>query len=254
MQKSLLGDNLAAFNEVLKKTFNSTFAFSSFKDALDYVFEYAETHKTLLIIDEFPFLWDVYPLIVSFVRDLIDEYKRKSSMKFILSGSAVTAMKSLNDGHNETYCRFTGIISLKAFDYYDSSFFYPDYSEEDKILMYSVFGGAAFFNSPIDPKQSALDNIERLLLSPNSILQLEVENTIAGEMNKIASVNSVFELFDKGVNKYTDIVNQLTAKQGKKASPDYVLKKLIELEIMEKVSPLTTKKTKRRSSTVFPTI
>lgn len=54
--------------------------------------------ECFLVIDEFPFLWETLPVIVSDIRDLIDEYKSQSAMKFVLSGSYVDVMKSLNDG------------------------------------------------------------------------------------------------------------------------------------------------------------
>lgn len=144
-KRSLLGDNIDGLNEELRRILNVHFTFNSVKDALAYVFDYAKEHKVLLVIDEFPFLWETLPVIVSDIRDLIDRYKSQSDMKFILSGSYVDVMKSLNDGESETYGRFTCIMPLNAFDYYDASKFYPDYSNEDKLLMYSVFGGVAFF-------------------------------------------------------------------------------------------------------------
>ena len=30
---------------------------------------------------------------------------------------------------------------LKPMDYYESALFYPDFSDEDKVRIYSVFGG-----------------------------------------------------------------------------------------------------------------
>lgn len=243
---SLLGDNIEAFNVTLRMTLKIKFTFETMKDALNFVFEYSKNHKVLLVIDEFPFLWDTLPVIVSDIRDLIDEYKTKTSMKLILSGSYVDVMKSLNDGHSETYGRFTGIIALKSFDYFDASQFYPNYSDEDKILMYSVFGGIAFFNSLIDNTKSAVENIKRLLIEPNSILQLEIEYTIAAETSKIPAVNSVVELVGKGIKKYTDIVNNLNSKNKGRISPDYLIKKLIDLEIIEKVVPINDKNNKKK--------
>ena len=245
-KRSLLGDNIEGFNAALRRSLKINFTFQTIKDALAYVFEYAKNNRVLLVIDEFPFLWETLPVIVSDIRDLIDEYKSQTDMKFILSGSYVDVMKSLNDGGSETYGRFTSIIALKAFDYYDASMFYPNYSDEDKILMYSVFGGVAFFNSLIDSSKPALDNIKRLLIEPYSILQLEIEYTIAAETSKIPAVNSVVELIGRGVTKYTDLVNGLTTKNGSKVNPDYLIKKLIDLEIIEKVVPINEKGNKKK--------
>lgn len=243
---SLLGDNIEGLTREIQRICKVNFLFDSIKSALEYVFEYAKEHKVLLAIDEFPFLLETSPSIVSDIRDLIDSYKMITDMKFILSGSYVDVMKSLNDGSSETYGRFTCIMQLKTFDYYDSSKFYPNYSDEDKILMYSVFGGVAFFNSLIDASKSAVENIKNLIIEPKSILQLEVENTITAETNKIPAVNSVLELISRGTKKYTDIVNALTAKNGSSISPDYLLKKLIDLELIKKVAPINDKNNRKR--------
>ena len=243
---SLLGDNIDGFNAALQRVLKINFTFQTIKDALAYVFEYAKNNRVLLVIDEFPYLWEKLPVVVSDIRDLIDEYKSQTDMKFILSGSYVDVMKSLNDGGSETYGRFTGIMALKAFDYYDSSMFYPDYSDEDKLLMYSVFGGVAFFNSLIDDSKSAAENIKRLIIAPNSILQLEIEYTIAAETSKIPEVNSVVEMIGRGVTKYTDLVNGLSSKNGSKVNPDYLIKKLIDLEIIEKVAPINEKDNRKK--------
>lgn len=243
---SLLGDNIEGLTREIQRICKVNFLFDSIKSALEYVFEYAKEHKVLLVIDEFPFLLETSPSIVSDIRDLIDSYKMITDMKFILSGSYVDVMKSLNDGSSETYVRFTCIMQLNTFDYYDSSKFYPNYSDEDKILMYSVFGGVAFFNSLIDASKSAVENIKNLIIEPKSILQLEVENTITAETNKIPAVNSVLELISRGTKKYTDIVNALTAKNGSSISPDYLLKKLIDLELIKKVAPINDKNNRKR--------
>ena len=171
---SLLNENLIDFNNEVNRVLNCDFRFDSFKKILKFLFDYSRKEKIVLVIDEFPYLLQSKALIISDIRDLIDEYCMNSKMKIILSGSLVQVMKNLNDSSSETYGRFTSIIPLTAFDYFDSSKFYDNYSDEEKILMYSVFGGVAFFNSLIDSSLTALDNIKKIILNNNSILQLEV--------------------------------------------------------------------------------
>jgi hypothetical protein len=218
---------------------------------LKFVFEKAQEIRILLVIDELPFIINENPSFISDLRDLIDEYKMSTPMKLILSGSYVDTMRNLNDGNSETYGRFTSIIELKSFDYFDSANFYPNYSDEDKFLMYSVFGGVAFFNSLIDNKLSAIENIKRLIIAPNSILQLEIKHTICAETSKVPLVNSVIELIGRGVKKYSDIKQHLSLKKDSSVNPDYLIKKLIDLEIIEKSVPINDKNNKKKISYVF---
>lgn len=244
---SLLNENLIDFNNEVNRVLNCDFRFDSFKKILKFLFDYSRKEKIVLVIDEFPYLLQSKSLIISDIRDLIDEYCMNSKMKIILSGSLVQVMKNLNDSSSETYGRFTSIIPLTAFDYFDSSKFYDNYSDEEKILMYSVFGGVAFFNSLIDSSLTALDNIKKLILNKNSILQLEVENMVISEVSKISLANSVVNIIGEGNTKYSDIVNRLTSNKSEKVNPDYILKKLIDLEIIEKVYPINEKNNKKRT-------
>lgn len=244
---SLLNENLIDFNNEVNRVLNCDFRFDSFKKILKFLFDYSRKEKIVLVIDEFPYLLQSKALIISDIRDLIDEYCMNSKMKIILSGSLVQVMKNLNDSSSETYGRFTSIIPLTAFDYFDSSKFYDNYSDEEKIMMYSVFGGVAFFNSLIDSSLTALDNIKKLILNKNSILQLEVENMVISEVSKISLANSVVNIIGEGNTKYSDIVNRLTSNKSEKVNPDYILKKLIDLEIIEKVYPINEKNNKKRT-------
>lgn len=244
---STIGGNLSFFNEILSEAFGAPLSFSSFREALQYVFRHALTQRTLLVLDEFPFLLKGDQSFTSIVRDLIDEHRGRAMMKFILSGSYVDTMKGLNDGKSETYGRFSGIIELKPFLYYESSLFYPSYSNEDKILMYSCFGGVAFFNSLIDPDKSALDNIKDLILSPGSILQLEVENLLSGELGKISFAGNLILDISGGVSKYGDLLMRLRMREGANASLEYALKKLLDLEIIRKVAPINEPSNKKRT-------
>jgi hypothetical protein len=117
--------------------------------------------------------------------------------------------------------------------------------------MYSVFGGVAFFNSLIDSHISAVENIKKLIIAPNSILQLEVEHTIVAETSKVPLVNSVIELIGRGVKKYSDISQHLSSKKDAAVSPDYLIKKLVDLELIEKVVPINDRNNKKKISYVF---
>lgn len=246
-KRALLNDNLKDFNNEINNVLKTEFTFDSFRKMLKYLFELSKEQKLILIIDEFPFLIEANKTIVSDLRDFIDEYNSISKMKIILSGSFVEVMKSLNDGASETYGRFTSIIPLEPFDYFDSSKFYSNYKDEEKILMYSIFGGVAFINKLINSKITPLENIKNLILEKNSILQLEVENTIISEINKISLANSVLNIFSEGSTKYSDVVNKITSDKSNKVSPDYIFKKLINLEIIEKVAPINDVNNKKRT-------
>lgn len=246
-KRSLLNDNLKNFNNEINNVLKTEFTFDTFRKILKYLFELSKEQKLVLIIDEFSFLLEEDKSIISDLRDFIDEYNSISKMKIIFSGSLVEVMKSLNNGDSETYGRFTSIIPLEPFDYLDASKFYSNYKDEEKIFMYSIFGGVSFFNELIDSEKTPLENLKCLFLEKNSILQLEVENTIISEINKISLANSVLNIFSEGSTKYSDVVKKITMNKNAKINPDYIFKKLINLEIIEKVAPINDANNKKRT-------
>ena len=246
-KRSLFGDNLDGLNKLLRNGLGVRFSFQNFRDMLFHLSEQAQKQPILFVLDEFPFLMTEQPSVVSDIRDLIDQINHQTNLKLILSGSYVDMMKSLIEGNSETFGRFTSVLELKAFDYYDAANFYSCYTPEEKMLMYSVFGGVAFFNSLIDRDRTPIENIQRLILQPNSILQMEIEYTISSETNKIPMLNSVIEAIGAGATKYADIKKKVMNQKGGDANIDYLLKKLIDLEIIEKKVPINDPENRKKT-------
>lgn len=69
------------------------------------------------------------------------------------------------------YGRVDLTINLRQMDYYESSLFYPNYSEEDKVKIYSVFGGIPYYNRLIDDSKSIEENIIELIASSGARLE-----------------------------------------------------------------------------------
>lgn len=59
-------------------------------------------------------------------------------------------MKSLLESQNPLYGRVDLTIDLKQMNYDESSMFYPSFSNEDKVRLYSVFVGIPYYNKLID--------------------------------------------------------------------------------------------------------
>ncbi len=61
------------------------------------------------------------------------------------------------------YGRMDRCIRLQDLSYKEAAAFYTDYSPQDKLLMYSAFGGSPRMNMLVNPSLSAEDNIIALL-------------------------------------------------------------------------------------------
>lgn len=224
------------------------YVFVNFDELFDYVLRKSTEKKIIFIIDEFSFLLESKDAVDSALAVSIDKYKNKSNIKLIISGSYVQILKKMINANAHLFGRFTHIISLKPLDYLMCSNFYSNYSNEDKVKMYSAFGGVPYFNSLIDPNLSAEENIMDLIVRRDSILEHEINEVILNETNKINEINLIIELISKGVTKYSDLIARLSKDNIR---VDYYLNKLIEMEIIEKVYPINDKNNKKKTFYVF---
>ena len=196
-------------------------------------------------MDEYPYIKNAVKGLDSILQSIIDEYRNTAKIKFVICGSYVDIMKSLLDSSNPLYGRIDRTINLKAMDYKEASEFYKGFSCEDKVRLYSVFGGIPYYNRLIDSSLSVKENIIELIASPGARLENEVSMYLKSEINKIANANEVIEALAKGYSRFGDILSQSHVS----SSPTLVdvLDKLIKMEVVSKISPINDENNKRKT-------
>ena len=153
-------------------------------------------------------------------------------------------MKSLLEHSNPLFGRIDLVIDLKQMDYYESSLFYPEMTDEDKVRIYSVFGGIPYFNRLVDDRKSVMENIIDLIASPGARLENEVSMYLNAEISKIVNANEVFEALARGFSRYSDILSQSHVSSGPTLVD--VLEKLISMEVVEKKTPINDEHNKKK--------
>lgn len=237
--------NASFLCEQISKSFNIPVPnFKSIRECVDFIFQKSLEEKIIFVLDEYPYLRKNNASLDSVLQTLIDKYKMESHLKFILCGSYVAIMEEILKEYNPLYGRFSVKMNIKQMDYLESSKFYPNMSNEDKVAIYSVFGGVPYYNQFVDDKLSVKENIINLVASSTSRLLLEAKDFVALEINKMANANETFSAIASGNKKFSDILN----KSHVSSSPALVdvLKKLEEMDAISKTSPIndeTQKKT-----------
>lgn len=219
-------------------------AFGSMEEVLDFLFQKSVQTKFILVLDEYSYIRDCVKGMDSVLQSLIDRYKDDSSMKLILCGSFADVMKSLLYNENPLYGRIDLTMNLKPMDCLESALFYPEFSNEDKVRLYSVFGGIPYYNKLIDPALTVRENIMELIASPDARLENEVSMYLKSEISKIANANEVLEALARGFSRYSDILSQSHVSSGP-AMVD-VLDKLIRMEVVEKQAPINDERNRRK--------
>ncbi len=219
--------------------------YGDMESLLRYLFELGEKEKMVLVLDEYPYLRKAVEGMDSILQSLVDEFRERSKLTLVILGSYVETMRSLLRGSSPLYGRVDLAVALKEMDYYESSLFYPGLSNEDKIRIYSVFGGIPYYNRLIDDSKSARENIIALIASDGARLENEVSMRLSSEIAKIGNANEVFEAIAAGYSKYSDILSQSHVSSGPTLVD--VLDKLIGMEVVEKVSPINDPANRRKA-------
>jgi AAA+ ATPase superfamily predicted ATPase len=191
-----------------------------------------ENKKKLLVIDEFPYMCKDNPSIPSILQILWDETLKNENIMIIICGSAISFIeKKVLSEKSPLYGRATGIYKMNELPFYDAIKFFPEYSDEDKMLAYSVLGGIPHYLRQFDPKRSLRDNIIRNVLEKGCVLYSEVEFLIRQELREPAMYNTIIEAVALGNTALNDIH---TKTQLDKVKISVYLKNLMELQIIER--------------------
>lgn len=243
-------NNTKNLSEVIAEAFDMPpLAFSDIEAALRFVFDRATGEKIVLAIDEYPYLRDVVKGMDSILQVLLDEYRDRSHLSLILCGSYVEVMKSLLERDNPLYGRIDLKINLQPMDYYESAQFYPERSCEDKVRLFSVFGGIPYYNRLIDKNVSVRENLIHLILEPNARLEDEVPSHLLSEISKIGNAHEIFSALADGHARYRDILSQSHVSSG--ATLVNVLNRLIGMQLVQRRSPINDPNNKKRTSYVI---
>ncbi len=237
--------NTFSLGELLSEQFHlPQLGYTRIEGILEYLFKMSITEEMIVVLDEYPYLRENVKGMDSILQSLIDKYRDEAKIKFVILGSYVGVMKSLTEHSNPLYGRMDLVLDLKQMDYRESALFYPNFSDEDKVRIYSVFGGIPYFNRLIDDTVSVRDNVIELIASPGARLENEVSMYLNAEISKLVNANEVFETLAKGYSKYSDILSQSHVSSGPTLID--VLERLMKMEVVTKIAPINDPGNKKK--------
>ena len=189
--------------------------------------------KKLLVIDEFPYMCKSNTSIPSILQSLWDQVLKDENIMIVLCGSAMSFIeKDLLAEKNPLYGRATGIYKMTEMGFYDAVKFFPEYSDSDKVIAYSVLGGIPHYLRQFSPNLSLADNIRQNILTKGCALYSEVEFLLRQELRETSIYNSLIEAVALGNTRLNDISQKSLVEDTAKTS--IYLHNLIELGIIER--------------------
>jgi AAA+ ATPase superfamily predicted ATPase len=219
-------------NGVVAKYFDEHFTFESLEALFKYLVQKSKTQRIVIIIDEFTYLIKTNPEIMSILQNIIDHLLIDSRLKLIISGSHVGMIEDALAYQKPLYGRATFKMKIEAFDYYDAAKFYPKVSNEDKVRLYSIFGGVPFYNSKIDDNRSVEDNIKTLIIEKGAVFEDEVSFFLSQEVRSVATYGKIINAIASGATRLNDISTK--SGSGNTGTTSKYLDLLIQLGIVER--------------------
>jgi hypothetical protein len=142
------------------------------------------------------------------------------------------------------YGRRTGQLNIKPLKFRYLINFFPKYSFEDQVKVYSVTDGVPLYLLKFNPKIGFLENLRENVLKVGAFLYEEAEILMKQELRETTNYFNILKATAFGKTKYGEIVN--FSKLDKTIVSKY-LDNLISLRIIEKEFPITQKKETRNA-------
>ena len=215
--------------------------FGSLFDMMDFLKN--QNQEILLIIDEYPYLKQTKKQneVDSYFQAVID--RMPPNVKLILCGSYIAIMKELLTEGNPLFGRFSLILHIRDFDYWDAARFYPELSVRDKAAYFAVFGGSPYVLENLDYTQSMQENILRLLLPETGLVRSHIENIMLNEIRKTFDTR-ILEALGNGKKRYSEISD--TLKMEDTGLLEKQLKILLNMETIQKTEPINRRDDKKK--------
>lgn len=224
--------NLEVLSNLVADYFKESISFTS----LDMIFSYLKnkslSKRIIIVIDEFTYLTSKEKGVESLFQNIIDHIIKDSNILLILSGSQVGMIEDVISYRRPLFGRFTFKIKLEEFNYYESSLFFTNFTNIDKIRAYSVFGGIPYYLEKINDKLTLKENIIKLIIGKNADFKDEIEFFLKQELRSINAYGMVLNTIANGATKLNEITQQAQIKESGTAS-NYI-NTLRNLNIIEK--------------------
>jgi hypothetical protein len=232
-------DTIKRFNNLIIESSGDNSLLNNPLQNWDTIFDYLGRLKEriVIVLDEFPFIIDRFPEIISVLQDKWDNVLQKSNLMIILSGSSISMMeKYALDYKSPLYGRRTGQWKVDKINIKHIKEFFPKYKTEEIIEAFSAIDSIPGYLAKFDGDKSALDNIQEKILSKGEFLYEEVEILLREELRDPSNYMSILAPIAGGLTSFNEIYNKTGLDKSLLSKYLHVLE---NLGIIERILPVT---------------
>ncbi len=194
------------------------------------------TKKTVLVIDEFPYLVERNPAIPSLFQVIWDQVLKDKNVLLILSGSSISTMESAVLGYaSPLYGRRTGQWQVEPLPFEEIGHFLP-YRPEELVMTWCVLGGIPGYLNKFDPARSFAENLKANVLNKGAYLYNEADLLMNYEFREPSNYLVIFRAIAGGCMTLSRICSETGLD---KSMVSKYLNVLVRLHILQEEIPVT---------------
>ena len=219
--------------------------FPGWTELFQFVSDHLQNRRLVLVIDEFPYIAQKDPSILSALQHVIDHRWKDTGLFLVLCGSTVGFMvDDVLGAKSPLFGRRTAQLELKPFLHDVVREFAPNHTPAERAVFYGMLGGTPYYLSLLDPDASLEANIRDLFLSPTAYLQDEPTLLLKQELREPAGYNTVLMAIAGGATKRSEISDRVG---GDADLVGKYLSTLMDLGLVERITSFGTKESTRDS-------
>ena len=210
--------------------------------ALWAIFEEMGKRTGVIVLDDYPVLRDGVPACDELIRRVLAAHP-ETGLKVVLCGVKRDVMTGLMTDKSPLHGFVALGLAVESMDYWEAALFYPTFSDDDKVRLYSVFGGMPFYNAKIDHRLTVKENIIKLVLARDALLRDEVTYLLKLAMTKTVNAERVFEAMAKGATRFSDLYDSSVFSSSPALAES--LKSLVDMGFLKKSIPVKAANNKK---------
>ena len=172
-------DQLRSFSRALfgfesRTPVPENFTYADWRQAFEQVARMAQKDRFALVLDEFTYLMTLEEGIAGVLQIAWDHHLKESNIFLIISGSHLGMMeRGVLSYQAPLYGRATSRLHLQPLPFKTTKEVFSRYQADERVALYSIFGGVPAYWEQFDSKISLDKNIKQYLLSDGNLYQDE---------------------------------------------------------------------------------
>ncbi|MEP7002141.1 MAG: ATP-binding protein [bacterium] len=233
-------EQLAALSRIVGQHFQEAalrgVPFPDWESLFQYLADKANGNRSLLVLDEFPYLANAAPALTSIIQALWDHEWQDTRLKLVLNGSHITAMRHLEAADQPLFGRRTERLSFPPLTHEYVRAFVPDYAPREQLVTHSIFGGLPGHLALLETAADLATNVQRQILSPSGRLLDEAQHMLDAFLQDADIHYSIIQAIANGAHTWSKIANRLGKSAGSLSRP---MNWLEEMQVVARTVPIT---------------